>query len=143
VSGWLVVRSAERTLALPVGMVEELVAVPPPLSVPGVVAAVRGVAPFQGRLVPLVHLGAAISGAPPPPALGTTGVAVRLDGRRVLLEVDDATELTAADAEPLPHGWRGRWASSAVRQGGTLVPILDPAWLAERLTGGSAGSATA
>jgi chemotaxis signal transduction protein len=57
VTGWLVVRSAERTLALPVGMVEELVAVPPPLSVPGVVAAVRGVAPFQGRLVPLCTWG--------------------------------------------------------------------------------------
>ena len=142
-SGWLVVRSAERTLALPVGIVEELVAVPAPLPAPGVLAAVRGVAPFRGRLVPLVHLGAAIGRGPPPPALGTTGVAVVLDGRRVLLEVDEATELTTAEAEPLPHGWRGRWASSAVRQSGTLVPILDPAWLAERLTGGGAGSATA
>lgn len=141
-SGWLLVRSAERTVALPVGMVDEVVPVPTPLPVPGVLAAVRGVAAFRGRLVPLVHLGSAIGGAPPPPALGVTGVAVRLQGRRVLLEVDEATELSAADAEPLPYGWSGRWAAATVRQAGTLVPILDVEWLAERLTG-EAGSVTA
>jgi chemotaxis signal transduction protein len=141
-SGWLLVRSMERTVALPVGVVDELVDLPVPLPVPAVLAAVRGVAPFRGRLVPLVHLGAAVGGAPPPAALGTTGVAVRLQGRHVLLEVDEATELRVADAEPLPHGWSGRWAAGTVRQTGGLVPILDVEWLAERLTGG-AGSATA
>jgi chemotaxis signal transduction protein len=142
VSGWLVVRSADRVVALPVGQVEELVTVPAPLPVPAVVPAVRGVAPFRGRLVPLVHLAAALSDGPPPPEPGITGVAVRVGGRRVLLEVDDATELSGAEEEPLPHGWRGRWAAGAVRQAGTLVPILDFAWLAERLAGG-AESATA
>jgi chemotaxis signal transduction protein len=141
-SRWLLVRSADRAMALPVGVVEELVAMPEPLPVPAVLAAVRGVAPFRGRLVPLVHLGAAVGGAPPPPALGTTGVAVRLRGRHVLLEVDEAAELSVADAEPLPHGWSGRWAAGAVRQTGALVPILDVEWLAERLTRG-AESATA
>jgi len=136
-SRWLLVRSADRTVALPVPTIEELVALPAPLPVPGVLAAVRGVAPFRGRLVPLVHLGAVIGGVPPPATLGATGVAVRLVGRCVLLEVDEATELTAADAEPLPHGWRGRWASSAVRQTGALVPVLDLAWLTARLTGGA------
>jgi hypothetical protein len=56
--------------------------------------------------------------------------------------VDEVTELTAAAEEPLPHGWRGRWASGAVRQTGTLVPILDLGWLGERLAKG-AESATA
>ena len=112
-SGWLLVRSMERTVALPVGVVDELVDLPVPLPVPAVLAAVRGVAAFRGRLVPLVHLGAA-----------------------------EATELRVADAEPLPHGWSGRWAAGTVRQTGGLVPILDVEWLAERLTGG-AGSATA
>lgn len=141
-SGWLVVRSADRVVALPVAQVEELVPVPPPLPVPAVLAAVRGVAPFRGRLVPLVHLAAAVGNGPPPPEPGGTGVAVRLAGGRVLLEVDEATELTGVAEEPLPRGWRGRWASGAVRQEGTLVPILDLGWLAERLTGG-AESATA
>jgi chemotaxis signal transduction protein len=114
--------------------------VPAPLPVPAVLAAVRGVAPFRGRLVPLVHLAAAVSDAAPPPTRGATGVAVQVAGRRVLLEVDEATELTGADEEPLPHGWRGRWASGAVRQTGTLVPILDLGWLAERLMGGTGGA---
>jgi len=141
-SAWLVVRSADRVVALPVAAVEELVTVPASLPVPAVLAAVRGVAPWRGRLVPLVHLGAVVGNVAPPVALGTTGVAVRVAGRRVLLEVEEAAELTAGDEEPLPHGWRGRWAAGAVRQAGTLVPILDFGWLAERLTGG-VGTATA
>jgi hypothetical protein len=56
--------------------------------------------------------------------------------------VDEATELSAATAEPLPHGWSGRWAAGTVRQAGALVPILDAGWLAERLMG-EVGSATA
>lgn len=134
-SGWLVVRSGDRVVALAVAQVEELVTVPTPLPVPAVVAAVRGVAPLRGRLVPLVHLGAVVANAAPPTAPGATGVAVQVAGRRVVLEVDDVTELAAAEQEPLPHGWRGRWASGAVRQAGMLVPILDLGWLAERLTG--------
>jgi len=140
VSGWLVVRSAERLVALPAAEVEELVTVPAPLPVPAVVTAVRGVAPYRGRLVPFVHLAAVVGDALPPGHPGAMGVAVRVAGRRVLLEVDEASDVTAADEEPLPHGWRGRWASGAVRRSGALVPVLDLAWLAQRLAGGTGGA---
>lgn len=141
-TGWLLVRSAEHHVALPVGMVEEIIVVPPPLPAPGVVAAVRGVAPYRGRLVPLVHLAAAIGEGAPPPTVGTTAVVVLVGDHRILLEVDEATDLTTAPETPLPRGWRGRWAAGAVRRDQGLVPILDLDWLAGCLTPGAV-SATA
>jgi len=98
-------------------------------------AAVRGVAPLHGRFVPLVHLAALLGDGTPPAAVGDTGVAVRVRGRALLLEVDEATDLAVVPETPLPEGWRGRWATGALRQAAGLVPILDLEWLAERLAG--------
>jgi len=129
-SRWLVVVADSRTIAIPVGVVEEVVALTAPLPVPGRTAATRGVVPVRGRLLLLANLAAAIGMAG---ASGGAGVALRVGGRRLVLEVDEVTDLVAAPVEPLPHGWEGGWASAALRRRATLVPILDPAWLLQRL----------
>lgn len=139
---WVLVQCDERVLALPAGAVEELVEVSSCLPAPGVLAAVRGVAPYRGRLAPLVHVGAAVTDGTPPSPVGTTAVAVHAGGRRILLEVEAAADVIAAPETPLPQGWRGQWAAGAVRRPEGLVPVLDLEWLATRLTRSEA-SATA
>jgi len=133
VNRWLLVRSDGRVLALPAGSVEELVEIASPLPAPGVLPAVRGVAPYRGRLVPLVHVMAAIGDVTPPPEVGTTAVAVLVDGRRMLLEVDEADAIVTAPETSLPPGWGGQWAVGAVRQPEGLVPVLNLEWLVDRL----------
>jgi chemotaxis signal transduction protein len=134
VTTWLFVRCAERALAVPAGMIEGLLEVPPVLPAPGVVAAVRGVAPYRGRLVPLVHLGAAISDGPLPSTVCAMAIAVLVSGRRMLLEVDEAADVVMAPEAPLPQGWHGGWAVGAIRRPEGLVPVLDLDWLMARLT---------
>jgi chemotaxis signal transduction protein len=131
-SRWLVVGAASRTIALPVAVVEEVVELPDVLPAPGRTSATRGVVPIRGRLLPLASLaaGIGIAGAPAP---GRVGVVLRIGGQRLVLEVDEVTELVAAPREALPHGWEGGWANAALRGRATLVPILDPAWLLQRL----------
>jgi chemotaxis signal transduction protein len=131
-SRWLVVAAASRTIAIPVGVVEEVVELTDPLPVPGRTAATRGVVPVRGRLLPLASLAAGI-GMASAPGPGGAGVVLRVGGRRLVLEVDEVTDLVAAPVEPLPHGWEGGWASAALRGGTMLVPILDPEWLVQRL----------
>jgi chemotaxis signal transduction protein len=131
-SSWLMVGAAARTIAIPVAVVEAVVELPDPLPVPGRTSATRGVVPIRGRLLPLASLAAGI-GMASAPAPGRVGVVLRIGGRRLVLEVDEVTDLVAAPMEALPHGWEGGWANAALRGRATLVPILDPAWLLQRL----------
>jgi len=135
VSRWLVVRSAGRQIAVPAETVDAVIELPVPLPAPGLLRAVRGVVPLRGVLTPVAHLAAAIADTAPPTAVCAVGVAVLVAGRRLVLEVDDAVDLQSATAEPLPEGWRGRWAASAIRGGEGLVPTLDVDWLAARIRG--------
>jgi len=133
VTGCVLVRSGARTLALPVGAVEEVLPLGPALAAPGVAAAVRGVVPVHGRLLPVVHLGTLLGGGVPPDEAGSTGVVVATGGRRFVLEVDAADELVTLPGETLPRGWQGLWATTAVRRAGALLPVVDVEWLADRL----------
>jgi chemotaxis signal transduction protein len=133
VTGCVIVRSGARTLALPVGAVDEVLTLEPALGAPGVVAAVRGVAPVRGRLLPVAHLGALLADGAPPAAVATTGVVVVTGGRRLVLEVDEAEDLVTLPVEELPRGWQGLWATAAVRRAGALIPMVDIAWLVNRL----------
>ena len=132
---YVVVRSETRTVALPVTEVEEVLVLDRVLSAPGVMAAVRGVAPVRDRLLPVAHLGALLEDTAAPAHAGATGVVIATEGGRFVLEVDDAEDLVTVPTEALPHGWRGLWATTAIRRAGALIPVVDVAWLAERLEG--------
>jgi chemotaxis signal transduction protein len=135
VTEYMVVRSEDRTVALPVAAVEEVFPLDRVLAAPGVLAAVRGVVPVRERLLPVAHLGALLADAASPGHAGATGVVVTTAGGRIVLEVDDAEDLVATPTEALPHGWRGLWATTAIRRAGVLIPVVDVAWLTERLVG--------
>jgi chemotaxis signal transduction protein len=137
--GYLLVNVDGRADGLPLGRVLEVDDVGDVLDVPHVLTAMRGLTPWRGRLVPLVHLGALLGGRPAPDARGRTAVLVDVGGgqRLVAFEVDDADEVVRAAALPLPSGESLPWAAGVARRAGAdgegLVPILDFAALEDRL----------
>ncbi len=138
--GYLLVRADGKPYGLPLARVVEVGDLGEVLDVPRALAAVRGVTPLRGRLVPLVHLGALLGQRPAPPERGRAVVVVDLgtggEGgvRRVALEVDDADDVVREAALPLPRGESLPWASGVARRRGALVPILDLEALGNRIT---------
>ena len=140
--GYLLVQVEGRPYGLPLARVVEVGDLGEVLDVPRTLAAVRGLTPLRGRLVPLVHLGALLGQRPAPPERGRAVVVVELgtggEGgggvRRVALEVDDADDVVREAALPLPRGESLPWASGVARRRGALVPILDLEALGKRIT---------
>ena len=141
--GYLLVRSDGKTYGLPVARVLEVGDATEVLHIPRKLPAVRGLTPLRGRLVPLIHLGAFLTGsdAPPAPSPGAaasvrTVVLVELGagGRQVALEVDDADAVVREQPLPVPRGQTLPWASGVGEQEGGLVPILDLDALGDRIT---------
>jgi len=137
--GYLLVRSEGRPYGLPLARVLEVNDGAEVLPVPRALDAMRGLTPWRGRLVPLVHLGALLAGAgrTPPDVQGQTTVVVHIGkGERYMaFEVDDAEEVVRERAIPVPSGELLPWAGGVARrpgEGGGLVPILDFAALEER-----------
>jgi len=133
VKGYLLVRAEGRAYGLPVGRVLEVADAGQVLDVPRSLPAVRGMTPLRGRLVPLVHLGAFLSGRVPPAEMGRTVVLVELRGRQVAFEVDDADAVVREQAMPVPRGQSLPWATGVAEQNGALVPILDLEALGDRI----------
>lgn len=136
--GYLLVRAAGKAYGLPVGRVLEVGDATEVLDVPRKVPAVRGLTPLRGRLVPLIHLGAFLTGSdvPPAPTSGVrTVVLVELgaSGRQVALEVDDADAVVREQPLPVPRGQTLPWASGVAEQEDGLVPILDLDALGDRI----------
>ena len=144
--GYLLVRAEGRLYGLPLGHVLEVDDLGEVLDVPRVLAAMRGLTPLRGRLVPLVHLGALLGDRSPPAERGRTTVLVALGGqeakghveegggaRLVAFEVDDADEVVREAVLPVPPGESLPWAGGMARRQGTLVPILDLAVLEDRI----------
>ena len=131
--GYLLVRAEGRAYGLPVGRVLEVADAGKVLDVPRSLPAVRGMTPLRGRLVPLIHLGAFLSGRTPPAELGRTIVLVELRGRQVAFEVDDADAVVREHAMPVPRGQSLPWAAGVAEQNGALVPILDLEALGDRI----------
>jgi chemotaxis signal transduction protein len=129
----LLVRAEGRAYGLPVGRVLEVADAGKVLDVPRSLPAVRGMTPLRGRLVPLIHLGAFLSGRTPPAELGRTIVLVELRGRQVAFEVDDADAVVREQAMPVPRGQSLPWAAGVAEQNGALVPILDLEALGDRI----------
>jgi chemotaxis signal transduction protein len=94
---------------------------------------VRGLTPLRGRLVPLIHLGAFLTGsdAPPSPPEAKSGVRTVVlvelgaGGRQVAFEVDDADAVVREEPLPVPRGQTLPWAAGVAEQKDGLVPILD------------------
>jgi chemotaxis signal transduction protein len=133
VKGYLLVRAEGRSYGLPVGRVLEVADAGQVLDVPRSLPAVRGMTPLRGRLVPLIHLGAFLTGRVAPPELGRTVVLVELRGRQVAFEVDDADAVVREQPMPVPRGQSLPWAAGVAEQNGTLVPILDLEALGDRI----------
>lgn len=131
--GYLLVRVGGRAYGLPVGHVLEVADSGQVLEVPRSLPAVRGMTPLRGRLVPLIHLGAFLSGTVPPAELGRTVVLVELRERQVAFEVDDADAVVREQGMPVPRGQSLPWASGVADQDGALVPILDLEALGDRI----------
>src|SRR5712664_2902362 len=99
--GYLLVRSEGKSYGLPVGRVLEVGDTTEVLSIPRKLPAVRGLTPLRGRLVPLIHLGAFLSGRPAPAVEGVlTVVLVELARQQAAFQADAADEV--ARAHPLP-----------------------------------------
>ena len=131
--GFLLVRAERRAYGLPLDHVVEVADLAEVLEVPRADVAVRGLMPLRGRLVPLVHLGAFLGQRAPPPERGGAAVLVRLAGRLVAFEVDDAEEVVRETALPLPDGQPLPWATGVASRMDGLVPILDLDALGDRI----------
>jgi chemotaxis signal transduction protein len=139
--GYLLVRSEGKAYGLPVARVLEVGDATEVLHVPRTLPAVRGLTPLRGRLVPLIHLGALLTGsdapAAPSGAPGTVRTVVLVElgagGRQVAFEVDDADAVVREQPLPVPRGQTLPWAAGVAEQEGGLVPILDLDALGDRI----------
>ncbi len=133
IRGYLLVRADGKRYGFPVASVVEVGDVGEVLDVPRALSSVRGLTPLRGRLVPLIHLAALLGDRPPPPDRGRSAVLVRLRGRFVAFEVDDADEVVREHALPVPPGQSLPWAAGVAQREGDLVPILDLETLGDRI----------
>jgi chemotaxis signal transduction protein len=133
--GVLLMRTGGRRLGLLLTEVLEVGDVPPVAQVPGTAPAVRGITRARGRLVPLAHLGALVSGGScPEGAAGCTLVLAAVADRWVALEVDEVDAAPDDEVQAPPDGaGLGRWAVGVIRRDGGWIPILNLEALAERL----------
>jgi purine-binding chemotaxis protein CheW len=136
--GYLLVRAGGQSYGLPVARVLEVGDTTEVLSIPRKLPSVRGLTPLRGRLVPLVHLGAFLSGGDIPLAEGTavrTVVLVELgaSGKQVAFEVDDVAAVVREQPLPVPRGQALPWASGVAEHEDGLVPILDLDALGDRI----------
>src|SRR5437667_4017564 len=124
--GYLLVRVDGKHYGLPLARVLEVGDLGEVLDVPRALAAVRGVTPLRGRLVPLVHLGALLGERPPPAERGRAAVLVQLGAgeglRQVALEVDAADDVVRETALTVPPGGSRRWATAIAHRRGQLEP---------------------
>jgi len=120
--GWLLVRAGGRRVGLALDQVVGVLDLGPVHPVPALDAAVRGVTSSRGRIVPLVHLATLLGSTG---GEGGTAVLVRLGGRRLCLEVDDAEEVLRESGLPVPPEVSLPFAVRVARRPEGLVPLLD------------------
>jgi chemotaxis signal transduction protein len=132
-SGFLLVQAGGRLVGLPLAQVLEVTPLGEVHRVPVIERAMRGLVSVHGRAVPLVHLGSLLDGGPCPSLIGSIGVVIAVDGRRVCLEIESAEILVREPALPVPPGETLPWAIGVARYGDSLVPLLDLPALSSRL----------
>jgi chemotaxis signal transduction protein len=132
--GWLLVRAGGRRVGLALDQVIEVLDLGPVYPVPSTEPAVRGVTSSRGRLVPLVDLASLLDGRASAASGGGTAVMVRLGGRRVCLEVDDAEEVLREPGLPVPEDAALPFAVAVARQPDGIVPLLDLTAIGARIS---------
>jgi purine-binding chemotaxis protein CheW len=132
--GYLLIRVSGDRYGLPIEEVVEVVDNAKAETVLGAQHAVRGIARIRGRMVPVVHLGALLTGCSPPSECTHTVVVARCGDRRVAFEVDDADAVVREAPVSVPPEVRLPWISGVARHNEELIPILDMDVLSERLT---------
>ena len=139
--GVLFVSSGGRRLGLPLQGVLEVGDVAQVNPVPGAAPAVRGVMQARGRLVPLAHLGALVSGGRcPAPAAERSAVLAAIADRWLALEVDQVDAAPEEVVLPPPEGSAlAALAVGVVRRDDSWIPVLNLEALAERLRGEEGG----
>jgi chemotaxis signal transduction protein len=123
--GWLLVRAGGRRVGLALDQVIEVLDLGPVYPVPSSEPAVRGVTSSRGRIVPLIHLASLLDGRRVADSTGGTAVMLRLGGRRVCLEVDDAEEVLREPGLPVPQDVSLPFAVAVARRADGIVPLLD------------------
>ena len=131
--GYLLVHAEGKAYGLPLARVLEVGDLGVVMDVPRSMAAVRGLTPLRGRLVPLIHLGALLGERAAPGEKGRAAVLVELGSRVVAFEVDDADEVVREAALPVPGGEHLPWAVGVARRDSGLIPILDLDALGDRI----------
>lgn len=132
---FLLVQLGEREVGLALDQVVEVGELGEVHPVPTTEPALRGVTLARGRLVPLLHLGAFLSGRSYPVQPSSTMVLIQAGGRHVCLEVDDAAAVLRSEALPVPPGERMAWTVAVVQREQGPLPILDLSALGDRLAG--------
>ncbi len=132
--GYLLIRVSGDRYGLPIEEVVEVVEDAKAETVPGAQQAVRGIARIRGRMVPVVHLGALLTGCSLPNECTHTVVVARCGDRRVAFEVDDADAVVREAPVSIPPEAGLPWVSGVARHDEELIPILDMDALSERLT---------
>jgi chemotaxis signal transduction protein len=135
--GVLLVRTAGRRLGLPLSGILEVGELSAVDRVPGSAPAIRGLMRARGRLVPLAHLGALVSGsACPPPDPDRSVVLATVVDRWLALEVDEVDAAPDEEVLPPPEGsGLAAWALGVVRRDNGWIPVLNLDALADRLQG--------
>ena len=131
--GFLLVRAGNRRVGLQLSQVIEVTQLGQVHPVPSVEPALRGVVALQGRMVPVVNLGALLEGSACPERTDVLAVVVSLDDRRLCLEIEEAEILVRQPALPVPPGETLPWAIGVARHEGGLVPLIDLSALGSRL----------
>jgi len=133
--GVLLVRTGGRRLGLPLVGILEVGDATVVSRVPGSAPSIRGMVRARGRLVPLAHLGALVSGeACPAPNPDRSVVLATVADRWLALEVDDVDAAPDEEVLPPPEGsGLAAWALGVVRRDNAWIPILNLDALADRL----------
>ncbi len=139
--GVLLVTTAGRQLGLPLQGILEVGDVSTVNQVPGLAPAVRGVMQARGRLVPLAHLWALVSGQRcPAPAAERSAVLTTLADRWLALEVEQVDAAPDDEVLPPPEGSAlAALALGVVHRNNSWIPVLNLEALAERLQGEGGG----
>lgn len=132
-NGYLLVRADGLQCGIPATAVQRVLDVDEVHAAPSGHAAFLGVIPFQGGMVPFVHLRAVLDRRADRPTAPPTAVVVRCGGKTVALGVDDAEAVVRERPEARPAAWQLSWASGVARREDALVPIVDLEVLADRL----------
>ena len=128
---FLLVSAGGLRVALGVAQLEEVTEGRKVVPVPVAEPAMAGVTTLRGETVPVIALDRLLG--VPPGREADVFVLVRAGGIRLCIAVEDAETLARGDVMPLPADGAMPWARAVLRDGDSLVPLLDLEALAERL----------